>query len=262
MWPVLFTVFGIPIQSYGLSKAVAAVVAAWLLGRAFSSRGMRPEDAHAMTVAATVWGFVGAKAYHLAENIDRLTWHHLGGSGFTWYGGLLAGLAAAFVVIRRRCLPVVQVAGLAVAPLSVAYGIGRIGCFLAGDGTYGRPSDVPWAMAFPDGVVPTDTAVHPTPLYEAVGAFALAVALWRLQGRWQPARLVAAYLVVSGFLRFAVEAIRTNAETALGFTQPQLWSVPLVVIGVFIFVHGRRATRPPASDMAAHVAQAPPPTVR
>lgn len=239
MWPVLFTVFGIPVQSYGVSKAVAAVVAAWLLGRAFSRRGMRAEDAHSIVMVATVWGFIGAKAYHLAENVDRLSWHHLGGSGFTWYGGFLAGLAAAFVVVRRRGLAVLDVAALAVAPASVAYGIGRIGCFLAGDGTYGRPSDLPLAMSFPDGAVPTDIAVHPTPLYEAIGAFVVAVALWRLQDRWQPAALVAAYLVASGATRFAVETIRTNTETFLGLTQPQLWSALLVFVGAIIALRAR-----------------------
>ena len=57
---------------------------------------------------------------------------------------------------------------------------GRIGCFLVGD-DYGTPSNLPWAVAFPEGLPPTTVAVHPTQLYEAVG---LAVLGWLLL-RWR-----------------------------------------------------------------------------
>ena len=58
MWPVLFSVFGIQIQSYGVSKALAALVAAWLLGRAFRRLGFPVEQAHSLVLWAAVWGFV------------------------------------------------------------------------------------------------------------------------------------------------------------------------------------------------------------
>jgi len=228
MRPVLFDFFGISVQSYGVSKAVAALAAAWLLGRAFARQGLDREHAHALALAATVWGFVGAKAYFLAENYDRLAWHQLGGTGFTWYGGFIGGTAAAVVTARRRNLPLAQVAGLAAAPLSLAYGIGRLGCLLAGDGTYGTPSSLPWAIAFPDGVVPTDVPVHPTPLYESLVAFALAALLWRLQQRWHPFMVVAAYLFASGLARILVEGLRTNEAVLVGLTQPQIWSFGLL----------------------------------
>ena len=78
-----------PIQSYGVGKALAALVAGWLLARLFVRRGLNSDDASTMTFAGTVWGFVGAKAYFLLEHLPNLTWHDLGSSGFTWYGGLL-----------------------------------------------------------------------------------------------------------------------------------------------------------------------------
>ena len=240
MLPVLFTVFGIPIQSYGVSKALAAVVAGWLLARLFARRGLNPDDAYTMTFAAAVWGFAGAKAYYVLEHLPNLTWHDLGSSGFTWYGGFLAGVVAVVVVARRRGLPLVLTAGLAAAPLSVAYGIGRLGCLLAGDGTYGRPSTLPWAMAFPDAMVPTMVPVQPTPLYEALVAFALAGALWWLQERYRPAVVVVTYLLVTGIARFLIEFARVNTPTPLGLTQPQLWSVLLAAAGVVLAVSSRR----------------------
>ena len=139
MWPEVFSIFGVGIQSYGLSKALALLVGAYLLGRAFTRIGYDKDLAHSIALWATVWGFVGAKVYYLIANWDNLSWHLFGGSGFVWYGGLIAGAIAVIVMTRRHDLPLGRVAGAMAAPLSVAYGIGRIGCFLAGDGTYGTP---------------------------------------------------------------------------------------------------------------------------
>jgi len=168
--------------------------------------------------------------YFFAEHPGEIGLHQLT-SGFTWYGGFLAGTAAAVVIIRRHRLPLSAVAGMAAVPLAVAYGIGRLGCLLAGDGTYGKPSRLPWAMVFPNGVVPIDVAVQPTPLYEALVAFALAGLLWWLGRRARPVVVFAAYLVGSGAARFAVEWLRVNRPVLAGLTAPQLWSVAAVAVG-------------------------------
>jgi phosphatidylglycerol:prolipoprotein diacylglycerol transferase len=81
------------------------------------------------------------------------------------------------VIVRRYQLPLGRVAGAAAIPLTPAYRISRLGCLLSGDGTYGKPTSVPWAMSFPNGVVPTDFPVHPTPLYETLAAVVTGVKL-------------------------------------------------------------------------------------
>ncbi|NHB84961.1 prolipoprotein diacylglyceryl transferase [Tessaracoccus sp. HDW20] len=136
--------FGVGVQSYGLSKALALLAGAYLLGRSFQRIGYDKELAHSIALWATIWGFVAAKVYFLIANFQHLSWHMLGGSGFVWYGGLIGGTLAVVVMTRRHALSLPKVAGAMAAPLSVAYGIGRIGCFLAGDGTYGKPTDLPW----------------------------------------------------------------------------------------------------------------------
>jgi len=238
--PVLFSILGIDIQSYGLSKALAALVAAWLLGRAFEQLGLKKDSAHALVLWATIWGFVGAKIYYLLEQLPNLTVHDLGGMGFTWYGGLIGGLTAALIVIRRHHLPAATVAGAVAVPLTVAYGIGRLGCLISGDGTYGRPTDLPWGMRFPSGVVATDTPVHPTPLYEAIAAAIIAVALWKLAHRLPPIAVFGAYLVLSGASRFLVEFLRINDPALLGLTQPQLWAILSVLAGTILTLLPRR----------------------
>lgn len=242
--PVLFSVLGLDVQTYGLSKALAAIIAAWLLGRAFAARGLPKDSAHALVMWATVWGFVGAKVYFLLEQLPDVTVHDLGGMGFTWYGGLVAGTLAAVVVIRRHHLPLAPVAGAAAAPLSVAYAVGRLGCLVSGDGTYGRPTDLPWGMRFPSGVVATDIPVHPTPLYEALAATAIAVVLWRLNRRTGPVQVFGSYLILSGIARFLVETLRINDVALLGLTQAQLWSLLSVAVGTVLLLKQRSSGWP------------------
>lgn len=239
MQPVLFEIFGFPINSYGVSKALAAIVAASLLAREFRRLGWDPDRAWNIVFTATVLGFAGGKVYYLAENAQNLTPHDFGSSGFTWYGGLIAGVATAVVMCRRAKLPLGVFAGIAAAPLSLGYGVGRIGCFLSGDGTYGKPSDVPWAMAFPDGTMPTMVPVHPTALYETSFAFALAGLLWWARTRTRPLAVFGLYAALSGTARLLVEELRINDEVLLGLTAPQLWSLALVATGAALLIRER-----------------------
>lgn len=259
MRPVLFSIFGLDVQTYGVSKALAALVAAYLLARAFERSGLKKDHAHALVLWATVWGFVGAKIYFLLErgSAGTLTLHDFGGMGFTWYGGLAGGLIAALVIIRRRNLPVGTVAGDTAVPLALAYGIGRLGCFFSGDGTYGEPSSLPWAMTFPDGVVATDVPVHPTPLYEAMAAVVVAAVLWLLSKRWNPPAVFGAYLVLSGVTRFLVETVRINDPVLLGLTQPQLWSIVSVVAGMVMVTRTRPLMLPGVEALPGGPRQTP-----
>ena len=226
MRPVLLSIFGFDIQTYGVSKVLAAWVAALLLARAFERRGIGSrQQAYTLVLWSTVWGFLGAKLYYLLEHLQTLTMHDFGGMGFTWYGGLIAGAAAALLMIRRWSLPLGAVAGAMVVPLSMAYAVGRLGCFVSGDGTYGRPTSLPWGMTFPNGVVATDVTVHPTPLYEAVAAVVIAGLLWRLGPRTRGPVLFGWYLILSGAARFLVEFLRTNDPVVVGLTQPQIWAL-------------------------------------
>ncbi|MGV8965834.1 MAG: prolipoprotein diacylglyceryl transferase [Cellulomonas sp.] len=241
MRPVLFSILGLDIQSYGVSKALAALVAAYLLARAFERRGLKGDSAYSLVLWATIWGFVGAKIYFLLEQ-PTFELHHLGGMGFTWYGGLIGGVIAAVVIVRRHHLPLGTVAGAAAVPLTVAYGIGRIGCLLSGDGTYGRPTSLPWGMTFPHGVVPTSVPVHPTPLYETLAAIVIAGALWAIGKRWNPPAVFGAYLVLSGLSRFLVEYLRINEPALLGLTQPQLWALASLIVGGALIARTRPLT--------------------
>ena len=130
---------------------------------------------------------------------------------------------------------------MACIPLAMGYAIGRIGCQLSGDGDYGKPWDGPWAMAYPDGVVPTDVPVHPTPIYETLAMGLAAWVLWRLRDSLRPGLVFALYLVFAGTERFLVEFLRRNEPVALGLTTPQFQSLALLLAGaVWLGVAARR----------------------
>ena len=97
--------------------------------------------------------------------------------------------------------------------LAIGYAVGRLGCQLAGDGDYGIPSNLPWAMAYPKGTVPTTVEVHPTPIYEFLVMGArddLAVAAARQA--CSRGELIGWWAVLAGIERFLVEFIRRNDD--------------------------------------------------
>jgi phosphatidylglycerol:prolipoprotein diacylglycerol transferase len=100
---------------------------------------------------------------------------------------------------------------------------------------YGRPSDLPWAVAFPRGLPPTARPVHPTQLYEAIPLVLLAWALVRWRRRGLPDRIVLGrYCILAGALRFAIEFIRVNERVLGPLTVAHLVSLALMVIGLVL----------------------------
>ncbi len=137
---------------------------------------------------------------------------------------------AGYCLWKRISFPVV--CDLFAPMLALGQAFGRMGCLLSGDGDYGPPSDVAWAMAFPRGLVPTTERVHPTPIYDMILLLAIFIFLWRVRGRgYRTGKLFGVYLILSGIARFITEFYRRNPEAALGLSMAQLLSVALVLLG-------------------------------
>lgn len=266
------------IGSFSISPFGLMLVCAFLASYFQLRWGMRwleigdDEDASALVFAAGLGGIVGAKVYYAILNRD---WHVLlDRSGLVWYGGFILGAAAVLLVIRRRRLPAWPLMDAALPALALGYAVGRVGCFLVGD-DYGRPSNLPWAVAFPVGLprttagdlrqvfhlnipssVPDDTLlrVHPTQVYETLTCLAIwGFAIWLLRRRQPPAAPGFVGLTVLGLLsleRFLVELLRAKDDRFFGdFTLAQLISVLLLVVAAGLAWSRRRqpAPRPAAS---------------
>jgi phosphatidylglycerol:prolipoprotein diacylglycerol transferase len=141
-------------------------------------------EAEMLIAIPSLVGLAGAKLYHLLESPAEFFAHPvallISPYGFAWFGGLLAGFAAFVWLGRRQHVPLPTLLDVGSPAAALGYGIGRIGCFLSGDGDYGIPTSLPWGMSFPNGLVPTIDRVHPTPIYEFIAACAIAWLLWRL----------------------------------------------------------------------------------
>src|SRR5262249_31318668 len=98
---------------------------------------------------------------------------------------------------------------------------------------YGIPSNLPWAMAYPNGTVPTFERVHPTPIYEMILIAAIFLVLRLLKKRkMKDGVLFSIFLILAGIERFLIEFIRLNPKIVAGLTEAQIVSVVLILIGV------------------------------
>ncbi len=241
MYPVLFRLGEFEISSFGVLVALASLVAWQIFTREARIAGI-PDKASDLALYAIFGGFAGAKLLWAFEHLHEQPFLDLVFSrgGLSWFGGFVGGVGTGAALILRSRLPLVATLSAATPALAIGHLIGRIGCFLVGD-DYGRPSSLPWAVAFPLGLPPVFEPVHPTQLYEAVWLAGLAWLLirWRRTGVVD-AEVIGRYLVASAGFRFVLEFIRMNARVALGMTMAQWISAGVVLTGLAILVSSRR----------------------
>ena len=240
MYPILFRLGALEITSFGAMVALGALAGLWLFRREL--RFSRLPDASAdAAVVGLLCGFAGAKILHALLHLgeEPIVALLLSRSGFAWFGGLVGGVGGALVVIVTRGWPVVPILSAATPALALGHAIGRIGCFLVGD-DYGRVTDLPWGVAFPEGLPPTIERVHPTQIYEMIPLVVLAALLvrWRRRGVADRA-VLGRYLLIAGVVRFLIEFVRINDAIVLGLTAAQWIAGALAAVGVALVARRR-----------------------
>jgi prolipoprotein diacylglyceryltransferase len=220
-----------------------------------------------MTMIAAIAGILGAKVFHNLENLNDFMEDPIGAlvsfSGLSIYGGLIVGGASVLYYAAKNGLKWIHVADACAPGLMAAYGIGRIGCQLAGDGDWGMPNDAPkpdwmgalpdwmWAYDYPNNVLGIDLQsdflamglesttgnAWPTPFYETLMATVIFAILWSLRKKITiPGIIFSLYLVLNGIERFLIEKIRINPDYhffGIEATQAELIAVLLFLSGVF-----------------------------
>jgi phosphatidylglycerol---prolipoprotein diacylglyceryl transferase len=236
------------LKTFGICFALGFLAAGLLIGRRLRELGHPIDWAYEMIFAGLIGGLVGSRLDYMIQNWDEVSDDLLGnvvsGSGLVWFGGLVGGALGVILWARWRGWLGWRMFDTAAVPLAVGYAIGRVGCQLSGDGDYGTRSELPWAMAYPDGTVPTTEEVHPTPVYETLAMGLAGLVLWRLRDRYAPGVLFGLYLVIAGFERFLIEFIRRNDDVAAGLTQAQLIGLVLIGLGAAIVAVRRDVPRP------------------
>ncbi|MFK7847493.1 MAG: prolipoprotein diacylglyceryl transferase [Rhodothermales bacterium] len=277
----------LPIYSFGAMVAIGALVAGWLLGKELdryyaagkingvkmpaelqkgSGKGkgsqrrgkkevvVSPSYAvWTITIISLVSGFLGAKVFHALENLDKFAANPMGmlfsTGGFTFYGGLIIGTIVVVWYLRKRNLSVPVFADSLAPGLMIAYGIGRLGCHLSGDGDWGiaanldlQPGWMPdwlWAETYAKNILGVDLSaapVYPTPIYEFFAGLLIFAILWSLRKHpFVNGWLFFVYLMFSGIERFLIEKIRVNNIFdlfGLEVTQAEIISTGMFLIGL------------------------------
>jgi len=216
---------------------------------------------------AALTGLIGAKIFHNLENLDDFARDPMGAlisfSGLTFYGGLIVAAFAVIYYTRKNGIPTLHMIDAAAPALILAYGIGRIGCQMSGDGDWGinnlspKPRwmnflpDWTWSFRYPHNVVGEGIPipgcegnhctmlqfpVFPTPFYETIMALGIFVLLWSIRKKIKiPGLLFSLYLILNGMERFFIEKIRVNTTYSIfqhHITQAEIISSLLFFIGV------------------------------
>lgn len=219
-----------------------------------------------ITIIAAISGIIGAKIFHNLENIKDFLADPIGQimafSGLTFYGGLICGAISVVLYCRKYKLNVLHLIDSAAPALMLAYGVGRIGCQMSGDGDWGIVNLSPkpeWLNSFPDWIWSYDfpnnvinagiyidgctgrfcsvlpQPVWPTALYEVIMCIILFSVLWLIRKRITiPGLLFCIYLIMNGIERFFIEKIRVNTEYDIlgGITQAEIISFCLIITGL------------------------------
>lgn len=226
-----------------------------------------------ITILALVFGLLGAKLFDIFENWSDFLKHPssylLSPSGLTFYGGLICAAIAIWVYAKKHDIGFWHLNDAAAPALMLAYGLGRIGCQVAGDGDWGIVNTNPkpfswlpdwmWAYNYPNNVnesgIPIpgcvgkycnelNPPVYPTPFYEIVISLILFAVLWSLRKKLKtPGTLFALYLMLNGLERFFIEKIRVNTRLNIfGFqpTQAEVISTLLFLAGLILWIFLKR----------------------
>jgi phosphatidylglycerol:prolipoprotein diacylglycerol transferase len=252
--PVLISLGPLAVRWYALAYIVG-IVAGWFYARS-------------IIASRKLWG--GAAPFTVAEFDDFIIWITLGiiiggrigyvlfynrahfaanpleifalwTGGMSFHGGVLGCIAATILFAARRGLPILPLGDVTTAVAPIGLLLGRVANFINGE-LWGRPTDVPWAMVFPNGgPIPR----HPSQLYEAAleGLLLLLVlgVLVRLGALKRPGLVTGAAAVGYGLARIFCEFFR-EPDAQLGFlwgglTMGMLLCIPLIVAGIGVLAY-------------------------
>ena len=218
-------------------------------------------------LVAAVFGIIGSKLFDVIEHLDELIKDPVNTlfsfSGLAFYGGLITAAFAVGIYAERNKIPWPVIADVVAPALILAYGIGRIGCQLSGDGCWGivNPDPKPgwlsflpdwaWAFNYPHNVINAGVRipgcvgsnchilgqpVFPTPLYETTIAFLFFGLLWFLRKKIKiHGYLFSLYFILNGTERLFIEQLRVNIRydfLGMKVTQASIIAVALILTGI------------------------------
>ncbi len=245
MHPELFEVFGFHVHSWGALVALAFIAGVFIAASFGKREGIKRDD----VIDGAMWvifsGLIGARVFYIIGFPgpflnDPLSVFALWEGGMVFYGGLVFSMVTIILFCRSRNIPVLRAFDIATPAAAVGYAIGRVGCLLNGC-CYGVPCSLPWAMTFPESMVP----VHPTQIYSIVSGLIIFAVVWAVYRRKAYDGQVLLWgVVMYSVYRFIVESFRFNLLNWAGLSPSQWISIALLAVctGVILIVR-KKASR-------------------
>jgi phosphatidylglycerol:prolipoprotein diacylglycerol transferase len=274
--PVALRIGPLALRWYSLAYLFGIVLGWWYLLKLLKQPGAPMARRHAddMVFYATLGIILGGRLgyvlfykpldyFHDPIEIIRL-WD----GGMSFHGGVIGVSLGIFYTAWRNKLDWLRIHDYVACCTPFGLFLGRLANFVNGE-LWGAPTNVPWAVRFPEAIGQyraLGPPRHPTQIYEALleGALLFLVLwfmFWKTRARYQPGKLVGAFLLVYGLSRFAVEFIRESDAHLVGFAEAthlhmgQWLSLPMILGGLyFILTADKREARVqplPADEPAA-----------
>lgn len=250
--PIAVQIGPLAIRWYALAY-IAGILLGWRYMRAITHQSLGIADTDTIddfltwaTLGVVLGGRLGyvffyKPGFYLSNPIEIIqVWH----GGMSFHGGLIGVGIAAFFFARRHNINLIKFTDVlaCVAPIGLFFG--RLANFINGE-LFGRASDVPWAMVFPNG---GPDPRHPSQIYEALleglVLFVVLDALRRFKlVRLGSGSLTGMFLLGYALARSLAELFR-QPDVHLGFvfaetTMGQWLSAPMAVLGVFLILRSR-----------------------
>lgn len=250
MYPILFHFGPFELRSYGVIVLLSFLAALWLARKEAARKGLDPALLDDFSLYGLLGGIIGARiyfiafsdlAYYLKRPWEILAiWH--GGIGVI--GSLAGGLLVALWFCRKKRIPLLRFADVLAPAAALGQTLGQFACLSNGD-SYGRPTDLPWAITYTDprSFAPLNVPLHPIEIYEMAAYFLVFLAVWATR-KWFKAdgSSLLVYLAAYGVARFLVEFFRGHpAVIAGGIPAAQIVGVALVLTSAWGFWGLRRS---------------------
>ena len=236
----------IAIHMYGLMLLLAIAAAVWITGIRWTRRGGEWDLVFRVAVWGVAAGVVGARLYHVVSSWDEVPDPKWSGIFKVWegglgvWGGILLGVVAGAIVVRRSGESVVRFMDAVAPGLLVAQGVGRIGNWWNQE-LFGKPTDLPWGLEIdlpnrPLGFADSET-FHPTFLYEGLLNLLAAAIVLIVDRRFRirPPALFALYVALYCAGRFFVELLRIDPAHELGPLRLNGWVALLLFLAASAF---------------------------
>jgi phosphatidylglycerol:prolipoprotein diacylglycerol transferase len=259
--PVALDLGFFELRWYSLAYLAGIFVGYWYLLKLIKQPGAPMARRHAddMVFYAALGIILGGRlgyvlfynpGYYLENPLDILK---LWDGGMSFHGGVLGTTLGILYLARKEGLPWLRIHDYVACCVPFGLFFGRLANFVNHE-LWGAPTNVPWAVRFPEvvaGLTALGPPRHPSQLYEAalegiVLFLILAWMFWRTEARYQPGKLVGAFIFFYGIFRFAIEFVREPDTQLVEFAQAtglhmgQWLSLPMILGGLYLMLTAKK----------------------